>query len=163
MAAAAALRAGLGRTLEHAGANALARHLQQAEMRDAPDLDPRAVLPQAIAQLAFDRTVVALLVHVDEVDDDKAGEVAQAQLPGDFFRSFKVGLERSVLDVVFAGRAAGVDVVRNQRLGLVDYDVAAGTQLHGRREHRIELTLDPHSREQRLAVAILPDGTHVRG
>ena len=76
MAVAAALRAGLGRTLQHAGADALARHFQQAEMRDAPDLDPRAVLPQAIRQLALDRAVVALLVHVDEVDDDEAGEIA---------------------------------------------------------------------------------------
>ena len=45
MAAAAALRAGLGRALQHAGADALARHFQQAEMRDAPNLDARAVLP----------------------------------------------------------------------------------------------------------------------
>ncbi len=49
MAAAAALRAGLGRALQHAGADALARHFQQAEMRDAADLDARAVLPQAVA------------------------------------------------------------------------------------------------------------------
>src|SRR5487761_2619160 len=76
MAAAAALRAGLGRTLQHAGADALARHLEQSEMRDASDLDSGAVLPEAIAELALHRTVVALLVHVDEVDDDQAGEVA---------------------------------------------------------------------------------------
>ena len=114
-------------------------------------------------ELAFDRTVVALLVHVDEVDDDQAGEIAQAQLPCDFLRCLEVGLERGILDVMFAGRAAGVDVDRNQRFGLVDHDVAAGAQLHGRREHRIELALDPHPREQRLAVAILPDRPHVRG
>src|SRR5450432_2097827 len=110
MAAATALRAGLGRTLQHAGADALARHFEQAEMRDASDLDPRAVLPQAVAELAFDRTVVALLVHVDEVDDDQAGEVAQAQLASDFLRGLEVGLERGVLDVMFAGGAAGIDV-----------------------------------------------------
>ena len=57
---------------------------------------------------------------------------------------------------------AGVDVDRHQRLGLVDHDVAAGAQLHGRREHRVELALDAHPREQRLAVAILPDRAHVR-
>src|SRR5207302_11306368 len=78
MAAAAALRAGLRRTLQHAGANALARHFEQPEMRDAPDLDARAVLPQAIAEFALDRAVVALLVHIDEVDDDQARQVAEA-------------------------------------------------------------------------------------
>src|SRR6202043_4018882 len=35
VAASAALRAGFRRTLQHAGANALARHFEQAEMRDA--------------------------------------------------------------------------------------------------------------------------------
>src|SRR5260370_31710226 len=81
LAASAALRAGFRRTLQHAGANALPRHFEQAEMRDAPDLDSGTVLPQALTELALDRAVVALLVHVDEVDDDQARQVAQAQLP----------------------------------------------------------------------------------
>jgi len=73
------------------------------------------------------------------------------QLPRDFLGRLEIGLERGVLDVVFARRAAGVDIDRDQRLGLVDDDVAAGAQLHGRREHRIELALDAHPGEQRLA------------
>src|SRR5260370_4959411 len=64
---------------------------------------------------------------------------------------------------MFTGRAAGIDVDRNQRFGVVDHDAAAGSQLHGRREHRIQLAFDPHPREQRLAVAILFDRAHVRG
>src|ERR1700761_4845132 len=99
MAAAAALRAGLGRALEHAGANALPRHFKQAEMRNAPDLDSGAILPQAIAQLALHRAVVALFVHVDEVDDDQAGEVPQPELPRDFLGGLQIGLERGILDV----------------------------------------------------------------
>src|SRR6266478_2955398 len=125
-------------------------------MRNAPDLDARAILSEAIAELALNRTVVALLVHVDEVDDDQAREVAQAQLSGDFLGRLKVGLERGILDVMLARRTAGIDVDRHQRLGLVDDDVAAGAQLYGRREHCIELALHAHPREQRLAVAILP-------
>src|SRR3569832_1505284 len=100
MAAAAALRAGLGGAFEHTGANALARHFEQAEMRDASDLNSRAVLAQAIGQLAFDRAVVALLVHVDEFDDDQSGEVALSELSCDFFRGLQIGLERGVLDVM---------------------------------------------------------------
>src|SRR5271157_2426801 len=60
MSGAAALRAGLGRAFEHAGADALARHFEQAEMRDAADLDAGAILPQAVRELALDRAVVAL-------------------------------------------------------------------------------------------------------
>src|SRR3984957_20145855 len=132
--------------------------LRQAEMRDASDLDAGAVLPQAVAELALDRAIVALLVHVDEVDDDQAGEVAQAQLAGDLVGCLDVGLERRVLDVVPAGGAPGVDVDRDQRLGLVDHDVAARAQLDDRREHRVELALDAVAGEDRLALVI---GLHV--
>ena len=43
---------------------------------------------------------------------------------------------------MLAGGAAGIDVDRDQRLGLVDHDVAAGAQLHHRLEHGVELALD---------------------
>ena len=80
----------------------------------------------------------------------RPGEIAQAQLARDFLGRLAIGLERGVLDVVLARGAAGVDVDGDQRLGLVDHDVAAGAQLHGRREHRVELALDAVAREQRL-------------
>ncbi len=64
--------------------------------------------------------------------------------------------------MVFAGGAARVDVDRDQRLGLVDDDIATGAQLHGRREHGVQLALDAHAREQRLAVAIEFDRAHAR-
>ena len=152
VAGAAAMRALLGRAFQHAGADALARHFHQAEMRDAADLDAGAVVLEAFLQPALDRAVVALLVHVDEVDDDQAGEVAQPELARDFLGRLEIGLERGVLDVVLARGAAGVDVDRDQRLGLVEHDVAAGAQLHDRREHGVELAFDAVAREQRLRV-----------
>ncbi len=124
-------------------------------MRDAADLNARAILAQAVAHLAFDSAVIALLVHVDEVDHDQTGEIAQAELTRDFLGGFEIGLQRGVFDVVFAGRTARVHVDRDQSFGLVDDDIATGAQLHGRREHRVQLALDAHAREQRLAVAIL--------
>ena len=129
-------------------------------MRDVPDLDARAVVPQAFLQPALDRAVVALLVHVDEVDDDQAGEVAQAELPRDFLGGLHVGLERGVLDVMLAGGAPGIDVDGDQRLGLVEHDVAARLELHHRREHGVELALDPVAGEDRQRVAV---GLHVLG
>src|SRR6202040_3619418 len=49
---------------------------------------------------------------------------------------------------------------RVARLGLVEHDVAAGAQLHDRREHGIELALDPVFGQDRLAVLV---GLHVLG
>ena len=82
-AGAGAMRADDGRAFEHAGADALARHFQQAEVRDAADLDAGAVVLQRVLEAALDGAVVPVLLHVDEVDDDEAGEIAQAQLAGD--------------------------------------------------------------------------------
>ena len=98
--------------------------------------------------------VVALLLHVDEVDDDKAGKVAQAELAGDFLGGFEIGLQRGVLDRVFARRAARIDVDRDQRFGLVDDDVAAGLQRHLRLQHAVELGFDAGTRKNRMDVAI---------
>src|ERR1700692_1834760 len=54
--------------------------LHQAERADLAHLHPGAVVLQAVLQLLLDGPVVLRLVHVDEVDDDQAGQVAQAQL-----------------------------------------------------------------------------------
>ena len=67
-------------------------------------------------------------LHVDEVDDDQAAQVAQAQLARDLVGGFEVGVERGRLDVAAACGARRVDVDRDQRLGVVDHDRAAGGQ-----------------------------------
>ena len=112
------------------GLQALARKLQQAEARDLADLHARTVVTQRIAQAVFDFALVARALHVDEVDDDQAAQVAQAQLARDFIGGFEVGAERGFLDVGAARGARRVDVDRDQRLGMVDDDRAAGGQGH---------------------------------
>ena len=98
-AGAGAVRADFRRMLEQGGAQPLARHLEQAEGRDAADLDAGAVVAHGILDLVLDLPLVAVLLHVDEVDHDQAGEVAQADLAGDLLRRLDVGAERGLLDV----------------------------------------------------------------
>ena len=95
-----------------------------------------------------------LRLHVDEVDDDQAAEVAQAQLAGDLVGRLEVGVERGRLDVAALGGARGVDVDRDQRLGVVDHDGAAGRQLHLVRVRRLDLALDLEAGEQRDVVVV---------
>src|SRR5260370_16369425 len=92
-------------------------------MRDMSDLDARPVVPQAFLQAALDRAVVALLIHVDEIDDDQARKVAQTQLPCDLLGGLQVGLARRVLDVMLARGATGIYVDFDHRLRLIQYDV----------------------------------------
>ena len=153
-AGALAMRAGLGRGFEHAGAQPLAAHLHQAEARDAADLDARAVVLQRLLHRLLDFADMADLLHVDEVDDDQAGHVAQAQLARDFLRGLEVGVERGLLDIVLARRTARVDVDRDQRLGRVDDQVAARLQLDDRLVHRRQLVLDAVALEQRRRVGV---------
>ena len=81
MTAAAAIGAFLGRAFQHTGADALPRHFEQAEMRDAADLDAGTIVFEAFLQPPLHHAVVALLIHVDEIDDDEPSKIAQAQLP----------------------------------------------------------------------------------
>ena len=123
--------------------------------RDLADLDPGAVILHRIAQALFHLAVVAAFFHVDEVDHDQPGQVAQAQLAANFVGGFQIGLARGFLDGMFAGGAAGIDVDRDQRLGLVDHDIAARFQRDGGREHGVQLGFDMHALEQRHRVLVL--------
>ena len=111
-------------------------------------------------QATLDQPAVAALVHVDEVDDDQPGKVAQSELPRDLLGRLEIGLERGVLDVVLARRLARVDVDGDERLGLVDDDIAARPEHHLRREHRRQLPLDLEADEDGLRLLV---GLHVLG
>ena len=152
---AVAVRAGAGRRFQNAGAQALAAHLHQAEARDAADLDARAVVLEGVLHRLLDLADVRAIFHVDEVDHDEAGHVAQAQLAGDFARGFKIGGNGRLLDAVLLGGAARVDVDRDERLGRVDHQIAARTQLDDRIVHRRELVFGAIALEERHRVGIL--------
>ena len=125
-----AVRTRLGQLALEALLHALARDDDQPEVRDLHRLRRRAILAQLLLDLLEDLLPVLLLLHVDEVEHDDAAEIAQAQLADDLLHRFEVGLDDRVLEP--AGRladvAAGIDVDRDQRLGLVDDDVAARLQ-----------------------------------
>ena len=67
--------------------------------------------------------------HVDEVDDDDAAQIAQAQLAGNRTCGFEVGLEDRVVEIACADVTTGVHVDGGQGFGLIDDEVAAGFQI----------------------------------
>ena len=54
----------------------LTRKLEQAEARDTTDLNARTILFHRIANAIFDGALILLRLHVDEVDDDQAAQIA---------------------------------------------------------------------------------------
>jgi hypothetical protein len=54
---------------------------------------------QRVAERALDLAAARHALHVDEVDDDDAAQVAQADLARDLGHRVEVGLERDVLEV----------------------------------------------------------------
>ncbi len=103
MSCTAAMLANLHRAFKNRCADTLARHFEKAEMRNAAHLNASPVVLEAILHLLFDSAIVALFFHVDEVDNDQTGKVAQTQLTRDFFGRFQIGLESRVFDRMFAG------------------------------------------------------------
>ena len=103
--------------------------------------------------------VVAVDLHVDEVDDDQTRQILQAQLTGNLIGRFQVGSQRRFLDIAFPGRFAGVHVDGNQGFRRVDDDIAARFQLNLGIVNAVDLVFDPMGVEQRDRV--VPIGLHL--
>ena len=155
-AAAGAVLAGLREHLHEPGAHALARHLDQAERGHLGDLVLRAVPAQALHETAQHEVAVGPEHHVDEVDDDDAADVPQAQLPDDLLGGLEVVLGDGLLEVAAGARElAGVHVHHGHGLGAVDHERAAGGQVHLALERLVELLVHAVGGVQVLAVVVL--------
>src|SRR5215213_4992574 len=148
-------RAGLGHDLAHAVGDVLARHLDEPERRDLDHERLRPILIQGLAERLEHRVAVARPRHVDEVDDDDAADVAQAQLVDHRLGRLEVRAGDRVLEarlLAAPDERAGVDVDDGQRLGVVDHQIAAAGQVDAPRPQPADDVLDPVGVEQRLRV-----------
>jgi hypothetical protein len=103
----------------------------------------------------IDALLVAAGFHVDEIEDDEAAHVAEAQLAADFVGGFEVDLDDGGL--LFFGRAlvaAGIDVDGDEGFGFVDDDVAAGLEGDLAGEGVFELAGDIEPVEERLGFGV---------
>ena len=148
-AGAVAMRTRLRRRLEHAGPQALARHFQQAKAADPAHLNAGTVGFQLVFEPLFNAGVILAFIHVNVIDDDQPGQIAQAQLAGNLVAGLKVGFQRGLFNRPFFGRPTRVHVDRHQRLGHADNDIATRRQLHRRVEHARQIPLDLKPGEQR--------------
>src|SRR5579859_4383536 len=110
--------------------SALAGDADEAELVERKRFRRRFVLFEGLLQSAKNFFAVAALFHVNEVHDNDAAEVAQANLADDFLDGFEVGFDDGVLEArgTLANKFSGVDVNGDEGFGVVDDDVAAGLE-----------------------------------
>ncbi len=166
--------------LDHAGAGAdvawrgqraferlldsLAGDGDQAEIVELENLGWGAVALQLIFERGHDAVAVLALVHVDEVDDDDAAEIAQANLTDDLGDGIEVGLDDGVFEAGgLADELAGVDVDGDQGFGLVDDDGAAGFEPDLGAQRLVDLFGDAELLEQRRLFDVELDAADERG
>ena len=111
---------------------------------------------------AVDRLLVLAALHVDEIADDQAADIAQAHLARDFVGRFEIGLQNRLLDIAAAFVAAGVHVDGDQRFGFVDHDVAAAFQPDLAMEGVVDLLLHAEGLEDRGGAVVKLDAVSRR-
>ena len=70
--------AGLCGCLDHPGPQPLTAHFHQTKARNTPYLNARTVCFELIFDPLFNRIIVSALFHVDKVDHDQTGKIAQS-------------------------------------------------------------------------------------
>src|SRR6185312_2776526 len=135
----------------------LARHLDQTELADRIRLRARAVATEVGAQLLHDLVAVRLRLHVDEVADDDAAQIAKSSLTSDLASRLEVRPQNRLLRILLAGIAAGIDVDGDERFGLLDDQVTARGQVAAALEEIAQLLLDVRMIEERNLLLIQLD------
>ena len=133
---------------------ALARHLHQAKRRHRRDVILRVIAHQRLAERLQHLAAMLFFLHVDEVDDDDAAKIAQAQLAGDGDGRLEVGAEDRFFERAMTDIGAGVDVDRGHRFRLIENQIAARLQRHLAIERFLNLLLDAIQIEDRPVAAI---------
>src|ERR1039457_6435027 len=122
----------------------------QAKVVELEHLRRRAIGLQLIFQRGHHAVAVLAVVHVDEVDDDDAAEVAQPDLADDLGNGVEVSLDDGVFEARrLADELAGVDVDGHQHFGLVDDDGTAGLEPHLGAQRLVDLLGNAELLEQR--------------
>ena len=140
------------------------RDRHQAKIVELKHLRWRAVVAEFLFESLHHTLAVTALVHIDEVDDDDAAQIAQTHLAHDLLDGVDVRLHDGVFEASgFANVLSGVDVDRDQRLGLIDDDVATALQPDFRFERFVDFLVEAELIIKRRLFGIKFDALHQPG
>ena len=122
----------------------LAGNGHQSEVIELKHFRRRFFPSESFLQCLGDLEPVLAVLHVDEIANDNASQVAQPQLPGNLLGCLDVGLGNGVFQLVRPAHVlAGVHVDGHQSLGLVDNDVAPRFQPNLGSQGFVQFRLNP--------------------
>src|SRR5579883_2548273 len=158
-AGAGAIRAGLAQDALEGLLRAFARDADKAKFVEGERFRGRFILFQGLLERLQHLFPIAPLLHIDEIHNDDAAKVAQADLPDDLFHRLQVGLDDGVLEArgPLANKLARVDVNRHKRFRMVDDDVPAGLEPNLRSQRLVEFVLDAEFLEDGLFLGVKLD------
>ena len=110
-----------------------------------------------LAQIGEQRFLLTVFLHVDEIDDDDAADISQADLLEDLRRRLEVRLIDGVAEARFADVFPGIDVDNGERLRLVDDEEATRLQRDLARTDVLDLLLDAVFPEKRFSALVESD------
>src|SRR5258706_4830236 len=138
-------------------ARPLAGHFHQTELGYFKYIGAGFVLLERLFERIVDSFAVALFLHIDEIDDDNAADVAQPQLAHSFLNRFHVGLKNRFLLAAFANETAGIHIDRGERLGALDDEVTTRTEPNPSIERFDDFFLDHLLLKQWLFIRVKND------
>ena len=98
---------------------------------------------------------MSLVIHVNEVQDDDASQIAQPQLPGNRLGRLQVGFENGVVKIASTYKSARVDVHRCQRFSLVNDQVPTRLEVDPPGEGPDDLLFDVGDVKKRALTAVM--------
>ena len=142
---------------------ALARHFHQAQVRDASDFIAGRVTQHGFFQASVHLPAMLGILHVDEVHDDNAAQVAQAQLARERRRRFQIGLENRFCLIALADKRTGIHIYGGHGLGLVDDQVTSRFKLNFTPQCPLDIVLNTMQVKQgAFAGIVLQQSRHFR-
>ena len=70
------------------------------------------------------------ILHINEINDDDAAEIAQTQLTGNGLGRFQIGLENCFGEVAFANKTARIHIDRRHGFSAIHHNIASALERH---------------------------------
>ena len=109
---------------------ALPGEFHKTQLGELGNLWTSRVIPRRRCEVLQQLELITAGVHIDEIDNDHAADIAQFQLPCNFDRCLDVGPEHRLPSIGRSGKRAGVHINHGECFRGLDDHVPTRGQIH---------------------------------